>query len=54
VCSSDLFLSIQDFADFCRNKGLRVLDAVFLGTDRVVNRWPNLRARNAIYVLTTP
>lgn len=46
------FLSIRDFADFCRNKGLRVLDAVYLGADRVVTWCPNLRARNAIYVLS--
>jgi methionine biosynthesis protein MetW len=48
------FLSIRDFDDFCRNKGLRVLDAVYLGRDQILTRLPNLRARNAIYVLTVP
>lgn len=46
------FLSIRDFDDFCRNKGLRVLKTVYLGDHKVVTCCPNLRARNAIYVLT--
>jgi len=46
------FLSIRDFDDFCRRKGLRVLKAVYLGTDRVITCCPNLLARNAIYVLS--
>ncbi len=46
------FLSIRDFDDFCKSKGLRVLDVVYLGADRVVHCCPNLLARNAIYVLS--
>jgi len=46
------FLSIRDFDDFCRIKGLQVKDAVYLGTDKVVRYFPNLLARNAIYALT--
>jgi methionine biosynthesis protein MetW len=46
------FLSIRDFEDFCRNKGLRVLDAVYLGDRGTLTCCPNLFARNAIYALT--
>ncbi|MDQ5984876.1 MAG: Bifunctional methionine biosynthesis protein MetXA/MetW [Syntrophus sp. SKADARSKE-3] len=46
------FLSIRDFDDFCRNKGLKILQTVYLGKDRVVTCCPNLLARNAIYRLS--
>jgi methionine biosynthesis protein MetW len=46
------FLSIRDFDDFCGRKGLRVLKAVYLGADRAITCWPNLLARNAIYMLS--
>ena len=46
------FLSIRDFDDFCQRKGLRILKAVYLGAERVVTFWPNLLARNAIYILS--
>ena len=46
------FLSIRDFEDFCRSKGLRVLEEVYLGVRRTLTCCPNLFARNAIYVLS--
>jgi methionine biosynthesis protein MetW len=45
------FLSIRDFEDFCRSKGLRVLKAIYLGAGRTLSCWPNLFARNAIFVV---
>jgi methionine biosynthesis protein MetW len=45
------FLSIRDFEDFCRSKGLRVLKAVYLGAGRTLTCCPNLFARNAIFVV---
>ncbi|OPY07405.1 MAG: hypothetical protein A4E68_01836 [Syntrophaceae bacterium PtaB.Bin095] len=45
------FLSIRDFGDFCRSKGLRVMKAVYLGAGRTVSCCPNLFARNAVFVL---
>ncbi len=48
------FLSIRDFDDFCRAKGVKVVEAVYLGSNRVVTCRPNLFARNAIYVLSNP
>ena len=44
-------LSIRDFGDFCRSKGLRVMKAVYLGAGRTVSCCPNLFARNAVFVL---
>jgi len=46
------FLSIKDFSDFCREKGLKVLNAFYLGEKCTVKFFPNLRALNAIFVIT--
>ena len=46
------FLSISDFRDFCREKNFKVLEAHYLGKERIINLWPNLFALNAIFVLT--
>ena len=46
------FLSIRDFEDFCRSKGLRVQKAVYLSAGRTLSCCPNLFARNAIFVVT--
>lgn len=46
------FMSIRDFEDFCRSKGLRVLEAVYLGARGTLTCCPNLFARNAIYALS--
>ena len=46
------FLSIKDFSAFCREKGITVERARFLGKRGIVRVLPNLRALNAIFVLT--
>lgn len=46
------FLSIKDFREFCARKGLRILNARFLGTRGEVRGFPNLMARGAIFVLS--
>jgi methionine biosynthesis protein MetW len=46
------FLSVSDFRDFCREKGLRIQDAHYLGETRRVHLWPNLFALNAIFAVT--
>jgi methionine biosynthesis protein MetW len=46
------FLSIQDFDDYCREKNLKVLEAHYLGDQKIVKVWPNLRALNAVFVVT--
>lgn len=45
-------LSLDDFREFCREKGVRVLKAYYLGEKKPVKFWPNLFALNAIFVLT--
>lgn len=45
------FLTILDFEDFCRNKGLQIIGAVYLGEDRPLTFCPNLFARDAIFVV---
>ena len=45
-------LSIADFKNFCREKKLRILKAYYLGSEKLVEFWPNLLALNAIFVLT--
>jgi methionine biosynthesis protein MetW len=46
------FLSINDFRNYCREKGVTVQGAYFLGEKREVSFWPNLFARNALFVIT--
>jgi len=46
------FFSISDFGDFCREKNIRILETYYLGNRRVIHFFPNLFARNAIFVVT--
>lgn len=46
------FLTISDFRSYCVERGIRILDTYFLGVNRTVKVWPNLLARDAIFVLT--
>ncbi len=46
------FLSIDDFKAFCAEKRLKILDAHYLGEGREIRFWPNLLARDAIFLLT--
>ena len=45
------FLSIEDFAAFCKEKGVKVIEAHYLKNGKEIRCWPNSRARNAIFVL---
>jgi methionine biosynthesis protein MetW len=45
------FLSIRDFEEFCKNKGLRIVKAVYLGDHGTLGCMPNLFARDAVFVL---
>jgi methionine biosynthesis protein MetW len=45
------FLTIRDFEDFCKNKGLQVIKAVYLDAGGTLRCCPNLFARDAIFVL---
>jgi len=46
------FLSIMDFTNFCAGKNIRIVEAHYLGEKAIVHFCPNLRAMNAIFVLT--
>jgi len=45
------FLSIRDFEDFCKSKGLRIMKAVYLCGGGTLRCCPNLFARDAIFVV---
>lgn len=45
------FLSITDFREFCSEKGIRIVEAYYLGAKRVLWFLPNLFALNAVFVL---
>ncbi len=47
------FLSIRDFVNFCSEKDLSILKAVYLGKERLVRWLPNLFAQNAVFVITS-
>jgi methionine biosynthesis protein MetW len=46
------FLSINDFKDFCREKGLIAQNAFYLGEKGRIRLWSNLFALNAIFVVS--
>lgn len=46
------FLSILDFKDYCARKGFRILKAFYLGKRQTLWFFPNIFARNAIFVIS--
>lgn len=46
------FLTIADFAAYCRERGYRVLATHYLGPRGAVGFWPNLLAMNAVFALS--
>ncbi len=45
------FLSIDDFTEYCRTRGVRIEDARFAGARQPVRVFPNLMARTAMFSL---
>ena len=45
------FLSISDFTEYCRKKGLRIENSTFFAKDRRVRIFPNLFAEIGIFLL---
>jgi len=45
------FLSLTDFADFCRDNDINILKRYFIGIKRQVVFLPNLFAQNGIFVI---
>jgi methionine biosynthesis protein MetW len=46
------FLSIRDFEDYCSHKNVRILAKYYLGAHTTIHFLPNLRALNAIFVIS--
>jgi methionine biosynthesis protein MetW len=46
------FLSVTDFKQFCTEHALRILESHYLGGTKEIYFWPNLRAKDALFVLT--
>ncbi len=47
------FISVKDFRNYCKTRGVSVLDSVFIRKDRVTRILPNLFADTAIFMITT-
>jgi methionine biosynthesis protein MetW len=47
------FLSIADFKDYCRKRGIKILKSIYLGKSRPVRFWPNLLALLGIMLITS-
>jgi methionine biosynthesis protein MetW len=46
------FLTISDFRNYCVERRIKILQAVYLGDDSLVHHWANLFATNAIFVIS--
>lgn len=46
------FLSVLDFKEYCREKKLRVDGAYFIGNDKEIGLFANLRAQQAVFVIS--
>jgi len=46
------FLSLLDFVDYCRKRGIRIDRSFFIGAERRVRFLPNLFARTGIFVIS--
>jgi methionine biosynthesis protein MetW len=47
-------LTVKDFRTFAAELEFRVVDTCFVGRDRLVHFWPNLRAEHGLFVLGRP
>ncbi|OGS18053.1 MAG: methionine biosynthesis protein MetW [Elusimicrobia bacterium RIFOXYA2_FULL_50_26] len=46
------FLSIKDFRDYCKQSNLKILDSHYLSDTGIIHLFPNIFARNVIFVVT--
>jgi methionine biosynthesis protein MetW len=46
------FLTIRDFIDYCRKKGINIEQEYYLGKSDLIKFLPNLFALNALFVIT--
>lgn len=45
------FLSLKDFKNYCKEKGINILETYYLGKNNIIRFFPNLLALNAIFVI---
>jgi len=45
------FLSISDFSDYCHRRGIKIIESVYLGENRMVKIFPNLFALIGIFLI---
>jgi methionine biosynthesis protein MetW len=45
------FLSITDFRQFCTERSLQILETHYLGGTKEIRWWPNLLAKDALFVI---
>ncbi len=45
------FLSLKDFKNYCKEKGINILETYYLGKNNIIRLFPNLLALNAIFVI---
>ncbi|MBA7558732.1 Bifunctional methionine biosynthesis protein MetXA/MetW [subsurface metagenome] len=46
------FLSLKDFKNYCKEKGINILETYYLGKNNIIRLFPNLLAPNAIFVIS--
>src|SRR4030043_761179 len=46
------FLSIKDFINYCKKKGIKILKTYYLGENKIVRHFPNLLAPGAIFIIS--
>jgi methionine biosynthesis protein MetW len=46
------FLSIADFREYCKVRGLRIEDEAFVGENRTIRLFPNLFAEIGLFLLS--
>jgi methionine biosynthesis protein MetW len=46
------FLSLKDFKNYCKGKGINILETYYLGKNNIIRLFPNLLALNAIFVIS--
>jgi len=46
------FLSLKDFKNYCKEKGINIMETYYLGKNNIIRLFPNLLAPNAIFVIS--
>lgn len=46
------FLSLKDFKNYCKEKGINILETYYLGKNNIIRLFPNLLAPNAIFIIS--